>query len=109
MDPDKALATIKSCIEQYWGNDRYLVYSDVTDLVEAIEALDGWLSCGGFPPKSWSAAQTKEDMENIRAELMRYPFIASVLTINETMREQRDAWKARYEELAKLARPQEDK
>lgn len=49
MDPDAALSNLRNAIKQFHGGDR----SAADRLAEAAEALDGWMSRGGFPPKAW--------------------------------------------------------
>lgn len=55
MDPDKALEDMREMIERL--RDRFTRLGDPHDLleptVEAWEALDGWMSKGGFRPKDW--------------------------------------------------------
>ena len=57
MDPDVCLDNIHDTIEKIdWaGNDSEIaVY--VEDLAGYIEAMDSWLSNGGFLPSKWSKA-----------------------------------------------------
>jgi hypothetical protein len=50
MDPNEAL---KRCREMIGGKDNRVGSSEV---VEAFQALDGWLSRGGFLPQDWTLA-----------------------------------------------------
>lgn len=49
MDPDAALKQIRELLYSYPCRD-----FDAQELVEAVDALDGWLSKGGFLPQAWS-------------------------------------------------------
>ena len=61
MDPDKALKTLLDTAR--WlrerhdedGPDYHPDHEMVGELLDAIEALDGWLRKGGFLPKRWAA------------------------------------------------------
>lgn len=57
MDPDTNLAMVRSLIKQVnEAADRndYRTLGDLAgDLAEYVEALDGWISQGGFLPKAW--------------------------------------------------------
>lgn len=63
MDPDRALANARAALarmRQYddeCGADYTPATEAADDLAEAFEALDGWLSKGGFLPKDWSAGR----------------------------------------------------
>ena len=49
MDPNETLATLRNLSrETMLGNS-----VDYMDLAEAFQALDSWLSNGGFLPKVW--------------------------------------------------------
>lgn len=56
MDPNAALATIRKLTAK--GQSR-LGYSEIEELLDAIEALDGWLSQGGFLPDGWAEGRTR--------------------------------------------------
>lgn len=51
MDPNEALRRIR----EYTETPTYPVAIDTAwdDLTELVEALDGWLSGGGFLPTAW--------------------------------------------------------
>jgi hypothetical protein len=57
MDPNEALREIRSLVEHYQGSDHMAPPRDpevdVTRLTELFDALDTWLSTGGFPPRDW--------------------------------------------------------
>jgi hypothetical protein len=56
MDPDAALATARSALAAIRaGEDSHGEHmTDAKDdLVDAFEALDGWISRGGFLPAAW--------------------------------------------------------
>lgn len=49
MDPDLTLTSIREeLVTHHLGRD-----ADVARLVELVEALDEWLSTGGFLPAAW--------------------------------------------------------
>jgi len=57
MDPDEALrrlreaaARVREEISKGFGGDPM---DDVSTMLDHFEALDGWLSNGGFAPKAW--------------------------------------------------------
>ena len=62
MDPDEALKNAREALrlirdkeqEGYrdWGGRHEA--QEFVDLADAFEALDGWLSKGGFLPKAWN-------------------------------------------------------
>lgn len=59
MDPDKALqiareAVVKLHADLPFEKDRDDVDDAAGALADAFEALDGWLSKGGFLPKAWT-------------------------------------------------------
>lgn len=55
MDPDKALAELREALQEL-ANDP----DAWEDVIEKFEALDGWLSKGGFLPKAWREAKGKQ-------------------------------------------------
>lgn len=58
MDPDETLRIIRLTIAQMRVDDEAGVpefKQHARDLAEHIEALDEWMSKGGFKPKEWSA------------------------------------------------------
>ena len=55
MDPNAALEALRDAMRRYSaeddeGHDRYVA---ATEAAEAAEALDEWLSNGGFLPSAW--------------------------------------------------------
>ena len=53
MDPNEALKRIRTIVNES-SRTGDLPDSDQTEtLLESIEALDAWLSHGGFLPKAW--------------------------------------------------------
>ena len=61
MDPDVALAEIRAAIalareglEKGTPVGNALAFQHLSRAADAMEALDGWLSNGGFLPKVWS-------------------------------------------------------
>ena len=55
MDPNQTLMDIREiCREHAWDEISDEQAADMlTVLVDRIEAIDGWLSKGGFPPTAW--------------------------------------------------------
>ena len=55
MDPDEALKKAREALVLYNRryNDKGTGLSEANDLADAFEALDGWLSKGGFLPDDW--------------------------------------------------------
>ena len=61
MDPDEALAEIRDALAVYYGGQSVSEHLAGVDrqeeaarvLAERFEALDGWLSKGGFLPWAW--------------------------------------------------------
>ncbi len=55
MDPDEALAQMRTAIETVWAAESSVAASAAADtLAEHAAALDQWLSKGGFLPQAWS-------------------------------------------------------
>ena len=55
MDPNQCLKELLELLEKYREQKDRLSREDVQDLVIPIEALDGWISRGGFLPTAWDA------------------------------------------------------
>jgi hypothetical protein len=54
MDPDANLAEMRDLSTRILGDTTDTINSDeAIRLAELVQALDGWLSGGGFPPKAW--------------------------------------------------------
>ena len=53
MDPNEALAIIRAAAERY-RDDLSTEVEDLAPALEAFEALDEWLSKGGFLPGAWA-------------------------------------------------------
>ena len=63
MDPDTCLEELRKAIESAKveiskGFDGDLG-DDVDTIIVKFEALDGWLSAGGFRPKAWRGQENK--------------------------------------------------
>jgi hypothetical protein len=57
MDPNAALAAIRSALAELDENVRSghaYDHTSVFELIESVTGLDGWLSKGGFLPTDWS-------------------------------------------------------
>jgi hypothetical protein len=55
MDPDEALRNMRDALKRVQESS-----SDAeaaAELADAAEALDGWLSRGGFLPQDWAGAK----------------------------------------------------
>jgi hypothetical protein len=61
MDPNTALLTLREAVRDYFANGRDAVMLD--DLAEHFDALDGWLSHGGFLPAAWNRPLTSEAVD----------------------------------------------
>lgn len=61
MDPNEALRLIRAYIKQMQAestrpvsrSNRVEFVQHAFDLIEQVEALDEWLTKGGFPPQEW--------------------------------------------------------
>lgn len=54
MDPDVALKTIRECMSLACSTDDEEVKEEaLTNMMDAVQALDEWLSKGGFLPGDW--------------------------------------------------------
>ena len=58
MDPNETLRLIRLTAKQYRvDRNGPLAAAHADQLVEFIEALDEWLTGGGFPPGDWKAGE----------------------------------------------------
>lgn len=60
MDPNEALANMRrwiAAVNEAKTRDDLAICA--VDLAQAAEALDEWLSGGGFPPDAWSAKRER--------------------------------------------------
>jgi hypothetical protein len=53
MDPDEALNRVRAMLRRYSETGDTADIPDVATLADALEALDAWLSAGGFLPAAW--------------------------------------------------------
>jgi len=53
MDPNANLEEIRRILATRTEYKNRIKGLDANHLCDLIEALDGWLSRGGFPPKDW--------------------------------------------------------
>lgn len=64
MDPNAALEAVRTTLATFHALSKEsddsgvalehdVVVSMLEDLVEAVKALDGWMTKGGFPPDAW--------------------------------------------------------
>ena len=71
MDPNAALNTARKAVQiARTGSDSMDGWAD--DLLEAFEALDEWLTKGGFPPEEWNG---KPDQPNQPARSLYEPIV----------------------------------
>ena len=64
MDPDRCLYEIRSLISQSrrlspYPPSYHLKIENHNELCEKIEALDRWLTTGGFRPEAWQYSERK--------------------------------------------------
>ena len=66
MDPTSALQTIRAAIAATRREDpaECVEWEDVDDLVAHVEALDDWLTGGGFLPEAWCVE--RDDLDSAR-------------------------------------------
>jgi hypothetical protein len=55
MDPNETLRKIRELLAAH-RRQGYLGESDTADLVEHVEAMNGWLGKGGALPQAWQRA-----------------------------------------------------
>jgi hypothetical protein len=59
MDPDAALARLRAAVIAWAkareSNSQEAGWEAAHDAIQAMVALDGWLSTGGFLPTAWRA------------------------------------------------------
>ena len=58
MDPETVLATLRDLSRRATSGEPWNDSTEAGDLAvelaEAVQALDGWLTKGGFPPRDWA-------------------------------------------------------
>lgn len=55
MDPNEALKTIRRLLQRHTADGGLdMNMNEIQDFFDAVEALDGWLSHGGFLPDGWA-------------------------------------------------------
>lgn len=62
MDPNEALSQLRKAIKvanDEWTSER-LTYDALWAVFEAAEALDEWISKGGFLPRDWDMNAREE-------------------------------------------------
>lgn len=52
MDPNEALERIRDLVEE--AREHWELSEDAQTLLDEIEALDSWLTRGGFLPDEWA-------------------------------------------------------
>jgi hypothetical protein len=65
MDPNQALADILAQLRtmQYTDGDTW--DDSARQLAESVEALDGWLTMGGFLPDRWKEAAKESHWQDV--------------------------------------------
>jgi hypothetical protein len=65
MDPNEALKNAREAAARIltMSNAERPEGEDANDLAEAFEALDGWLTGGGFPPDAWKPRVREQTTE----------------------------------------------
>jgi hypothetical protein len=56
MDPNEALATIRKVVAKIRNDETAATldaFMELETITDAFEALDEWLTRGGFPPVDW--------------------------------------------------------
>jgi len=59
MDPEKTLADAREAVAEILANRAEHSYVAI-GLAESVEALDDWLTKGGFPPAAWRGAEQED-------------------------------------------------
>ncbi len=54
MDPNETLRALRELVEQVHNDDEGDVNDQLEDFAGYFEALDGWISKGGFLPREWA-------------------------------------------------------
>ena len=57
MDPNATLTAIREIVKKTY-TDRGAGTGDLAQLVDLVEALDGWLTKGGFAPTAWDTGRS---------------------------------------------------
>lgn len=71
MDPNELLVALRDCAQDIQnGTDEYTFAETAQTMAEKFEALDDWLSRGGFLPGSWqsTARNVHERIDAIERE-----------------------------------------
>jgi hypothetical protein len=70
MDPDAALSNLRYLFSVALEMQK-LTHNDIVVLNEQFEALDGWLSRGGFLPQAWVPEMGREVKETPEEKLLK--------------------------------------
>jgi hypothetical protein len=71
MDPNQCLKELLELLEKYREQKDRLSREDVQDLVTHIEALDGWITRGGFLPTAWNV-NVRHAVDEERDRIVHY-------------------------------------
>lgn len=72
MDPDTCLEELRKLLAKYKQQKDNLDEADVQDLVVRAEAIDDWMSKGGFLPKTWQETRRTEGADAERDRIIAY-------------------------------------
>ena len=63
MDPNAAVDKLREALAAYQANadDPEAAANAASDVVDAAEALDVWLTMGGMPPTEWASYEWSKD------------------------------------------------
>jgi hypothetical protein len=72
VDPDEALKNAREAVQKLIKYDYELTGSpDTTKLVESFQALDEWMSRGGFLPQDWAKGRIKYEPAEFKTKVER--------------------------------------
>lgn len=57
MDPDAALKVLRGMVSRFQNDDAWID----NDFIEHFDALDKWITSGGFLPKDWAKKRVTVD------------------------------------------------
>lgn len=71
MDPDELLVALRDCAQDLInGTDEYTFAETANTMAEQFDALDTWLTNGGFLPGSWQSL-SRARLEAVESELQQ--------------------------------------
>jgi hypothetical protein len=72
MDPNKALTTIREVIAGILDGSGACEVHELDEMAESFQALDEWITKGGFLPEAWCVIPGSLDIENALDWLERH-------------------------------------